>query len=103
MALNTIGAILGLLAALIQVYHLVPTREAAFSFYERQITSPPEVILSQGKVLGKLFNDGTYPESIENFLSIPYALAPVANLRYRPAVPVSPSDVTIEAFEYGPR
>lgn len=66
-------------------------------------SSHPEVLLPQGKVRGVLLNDGTYPESIEGFMGIPYALPPLGDLRFRPAVPVSPSDVTIDAFEFGPR
>ena len=62
----------------------------------------PTVTLPQGKVVGIQLN-GTFPEPVDAFLGIPYALPPVGDLRFRPAVKVPKSTGTIiDASKYGP-
>lgn len=61
----------------------------------------PTVILPQGKVVGIQLN-GTFPEPVDAFLGIRYALPPVGDLRFRPAVKIPKSADTIDASKYGP-
>lgn len=61
------------------------------------------VTIDQGTILGRLVTDGTFPEPLEGFMGIPYALPPVGQLRFRHAVPVPAGNGTLEAFELGPR
>ncbi|WQF81194.1 Putative carboxylesterase, type B, carboxylesterase type B, alpha/Beta hydrolase [Colletotrichum destructivum] len=61
------------------------------------------VTINQGTVLGRLVTDGTFPEPVEGFMGIPYALPPVGQLRFRHAVPVPSGNDTLRAFELGPR
>lgn len=68
-----------------------------------KFTHQPSVEIAQGTIVGRLVDDGTFPEPLEGFLGIPYALPPVGDLRFRPAVPVPESNHTIEAFYLGPR
>lgn len=63
----------------------------------------PSVTINQGTVVGRLIDDGKFPAPIEGFMGIPYALPPVNDLRFRPAVPVSSGNGTLEAFYMGPR
>ncbi|GJC97868.1 extracellular lipase [Colletotrichum higginsianum] len=63
----------------------------------------PTVRIKQGIVVGKLLNDGKIPAPVEGFLGIPYALPPINDLRFRPAVPVPKGNGTLEAFYMGPR
>jgi carboxylesterase type B len=61
----------------------------------------PSVTLPQGKVIGIQINDD-FPQPVDVFLGIPYAQPPVGDLRFRPAVKVTPSTETIDASKYGP-
>lgn len=63
----------------------------------------PTVTIRQGTILGRMVDDGTFPKPLEGFMGIPYALPPVDNLRFRPAVPVPSSNQTFEAYYLGPR
>ena len=63
----------------------------------------PVVTIRQGTVVGRMVDDGTFPEPLEGFMGIPYALPPVDNLRFRPAVPVPSGNETFKAFYLGPR
>ncbi|KAH8652351.1 Alpha/Beta hydrolase protein [Xylariales sp. PMI_506] len=63
----------------------------------------PSVTIRQGIIVGRLVDDGTFPEPLEGFMGIPYALPPVDELRFRPAVPVPDGNGTLEAFFLGPR
>lgn len=63
----------------------------------------PAVTLKQGIVVGRLLENGTFPEPIEGFMGIPYALPPINDRRLRPAEPVRKGHETIEAFNIGPR
>lgn len=61
------------------------------------------VTINQGNIIGRLVTDGTFPEPLEGFMGIPYALPPVGQLRFRHAVPVPSGNGTLEAFKLGPR
>jgi carboxylesterase type B len=61
----------------------------------------PSVTLAQGQVVGTRLKD-TFPQTVEAFLGVPYALPPVGDLRFRPAVKVASSSDTIDASKYGP-
>lgn len=63
----------------------------------------PTVTVRQGTLLGRMVDDGTFPEPLEGFLGIPYALPPVKQLRFKPAVPVPDGNGTIDAYYLGPR
>lgn len=67
------------------------------------VAAVPSVTLPQGRLVGKVLDDGTYPHSVEGFLGIPYALPPVGNLRFANPIAMSPSNQTFEATEFGPR
>lgn len=65
------------------------------------VDKPPSVTLAQGQVVGTKLKD-TFPQTIDAFLGVPYALSPVGDRRFRPAVKVSDSSETIDASKYGP-
>ena len=66
-------------------------------------TQHPSVTIRQGTIVGRMVDDGTFPEPLEGFMGIPYALPPVNDLRFRPAVPVPSANGTYQAFYLGPR
>lgn len=61
----------------------------------------PSVTLSQGTVVGIQLNNG-FPQPVNGFLGIPYALPPVGDLRFRLPVRVPNSTKIIKASKYGP-
>lgn len=64
--------------------------------------SRPSVVLLQGTVVG-IDLQGSLPQTLEAFLGVPYALPPVGDLRFRPAVKVPPSSTAvIDASKFGP-
>ncbi|EXK46500.1 triacylglycerol lipase [Fusarium oxysporum f. sp. melonis 26406] len=63
----------------------------------------PSVRIKQGNIIGKFVDDGTFPEPLEGFMGIPYALPPVGERRFRHAELVGESNETIEAYFLGPR
>lgn len=63
----------------------------------------PVVTLPQGKLTGKSMNDGSWPNPVEGFLGIPYALPPVGDLRFANPVPVGNSNEAFDAKKFGPR
>ncbi|TAQ84758.1 hypothetical protein B7494_g6911 [Chlorociboria aeruginascens] len=60
------------------------------------------VTLRQGTFIGVEKNDG-YPQTIEQFLGIPYALPPDGERRFKPPVPVEASNAVFDASTYGIR
>ena len=66
-------------------------------------SSNPTVTIAQGTIIGREIDDGTYPAPLEGFMGIPFALPPVMERRFRPAVPVPDGNGTLEAFYMGPR
>jgi carboxylesterase type B len=60
----------------------------------------PSVTLPQGKVIGVHLDN--FAQQVDAFLGVPYALPPIGDLRFRPAVEISPSTATIDASKYGP-
>lgn len=65
--------------------------------------SRPRVKLDQGTVVG-IDIKRTYPDTIEAFLGVPYALPPVGELRFRASVkvPTNPSSTVLDASKFGP-
>ncbi|KAJ6078484.1 hypothetical protein N7467_008237 [Penicillium canescens] len=61
----------------------------------------PSVTLAQGQVVGTQLKDN-FPQTVDVFLGVPYALPPVGDRRFRPAVKVASSSDTIDASKYGP-
>ncbi|KAJ5312067.1 hypothetical protein N7508_002897 [Penicillium antarcticum] len=64
-------------------------------------SKPPSVTLAQGQLVGTQLKDN-FPQTVEAFLGVPYALPPVGDRRFRPAVKVARSSDTIDASKYGP-
>jgi carboxylesterase type B len=64
-------------------------------------SKPPSVTLAQGQVVGTQLKDN-FPQTVDAFLGVPYALPPVGDRRFRPAVKVASSSNTIDASKYGP-
>ncbi|KAI0686608.1 carotenoid ester lipase precursor [Earliella scabrosa] len=79
---------LSLLLFLVSAAFAVPTDQAN--------RDSPTVQLDQGIFVG------SYKGTTNNFLGIPYAKAPVGNLRFNLPVPVEPYTGTQTATEYGP-
>lgn len=72
-------------------------------FWKAESTSPPQVKISQGLVVGKILDGGNYfPEPIEAFMGLPYAQAPIGDRRFRRAVQLPESNDTFNAHAYGP-
>lgn len=63
-------------------------------------SASPSVILPQGTVVGVQLNNG-YPQPVNAYLGIPYALPPVGNLRFCRPVKVPHSTNIIVASKYG--
>ncbi|KAJ7707792.1 carboxylesterase family protein [Mycena rosella] len=63
----------------------------------------PRVLISQGTVIGSVLRVASAPQPVEAFRGIPYALPPVGNRRFRPAVSLGASHETIHATEFGAR
>ncbi|KAH8880767.1 carboxylesterase [Thozetella sp. PMI_491] len=82
-------------------------RESAIAFVrgpgKPKYDYTPSVAIRQGTIVGRLVTDGTFPEPLEGFMGIPYALPPVGQLRFRHAVPVPAGNDVLEAFQLGPR
>lgn len=64
--------------------------------------SMPTVVLPQGTVVG-IEQQETFPQVLEVFLNIPYAVPPTGDLRFRPARPVTASKGVLDASRWGPR
>lgn len=62
----------------------------------------PSVTIRQGTIVGRMVDDD-FPEPLEGFMGIPYAIPPVGERRFLPAEPVPSSNGTHQAFYLGPR
>ncbi|KAH8895205.1 acetylcholinesterase precursor [Thozetella sp. PMI_491] len=69
---------------------------------QEQSLSQPRVTLPQGTFIGTL-QQGQYPNTVESFRGVPYALPPTGDRRFRPPVPVGKSANTYDATRFGPR
>ncbi|KAJ7127069.1 carboxylesterase [Mycena epipterygia] len=66
-------------------------------------TASPRVSIGQGTIVGSVLRDASAPQAVEAFRGIPYALPPVDDRRFRPAVPVGASRAKVYATEFGAR
>ncbi|ESZ96864.1 hypothetical protein SBOR_2729 [Sclerotinia borealis F-4128] len=65
-------------------------------------TSPsPNVTISQGTFTGK--QTSKYPQILEEFLGIPYALPPTGDRIFRPPIPVNASNAIFDVTKSAPR
>ncbi|KAG7420581.1 putative transporter [Fusarium oxysporum f. sp. raphani] len=78
-----IFAVISVLLAALLVY-FPNARQHLLGSYDAH----PTVTIKQGIVIGKLLDDGKIPAPVEGFLGIRYALPPINDLRFRPAVHV---------------
>jgi carboxylesterase type B len=62
----------------------------------------PRVTVRQGTIIGIEVERG-YPQALETFLGIPYALPTSGERRFSPPVPVSPGAEVFDAGHYGQR
>ncbi|EFR04845.1 acetylcholinesterase [Nannizzia gypsea CBS 118893] len=63
----------------------------------------PIVVLRQGTVMGTIRDDSDFPQPLEAFLGVPYALPPTGQRRFARPEPVGKSSRKIDASQYGPR
>lgn len=61
----------------------------------------PSVTLAQGRVVG-IQQHETFPQAVDAFLGIPYALPPIGERRFRPSEKVPASTDIVDASKYGP-
>ncbi len=67
------------------------------------ILANPTVTLRQGTFKGTTSQGSIFPQLLDVFLGIPYALAPTCDRRFRPPVRVNASNETFNAGHWGPR
>jgi acetylcholinesterase len=67
------------------------------------ILANPTVTLRQGTFKGTTSQGSRFPQLLDIFLGIPYALAPTGDRRFRPPVKVKASTETFDATHWGPR
>ena len=67
------------------------------------ILAHPTVTLRQGKFKGTTSQGSLFPQLLDIFLGIPYALAPTGDRRFRPPVKVKASTENFNATHWGPR
>jgi acetylcholinesterase len=63
----------------------------------------PTVTLRQGTFRGTTSQGSRFPQLLDIFLGIPYALAPTGDGRFRPPIRVISSTETFDATHWGPR
>jgi len=81
----------------------LPTNDLLAPYVELWSQTPsdaPRVQISQGLIVGTVLNE-SFPAPIEAFLGLPYAQPPIADLRFRRARPLQPSEAVIKARKYG--
>lgn len=61
----------------------------------------PSVLIGQGMIVGAVLRDPSAPQTVEAFRGIPYALAPVGDRRFRPAIPIGKSQDIVNATRFG--
>lgn len=66
------------------------------------ILGKPRITIKQGTALGVTIRD-TSRVPVDSFRGIPYALPPIGERRFRPAVPVEESDHIFDASQFGAR
>lgn len=69
---------------------------------EQKHLEGPRVQLPQGTVVGITLQDG-FPNTVQAFRGIPYALPPIGDRRFRPPVKVGKGEGIIDATKFGPR
>jgi len=68
-----------------------------------EMETRPVVKIRQGKIIGVELKAANYPQVLEQFLGIPYALPTDGDGRFRPPVPINASRKEFDAREYGSR
>ncbi|THU87869.1 extracellular lipase [Dendrothele bispora CBS 962.96] len=64
----------------------------------------PRVTIPRGQTyIGSVLREDYWPQAIDAFRGIPYALPPIGDRRFREAVPAAKSNETLEAQKFGPR
>ncbi|KAG9234308.1 cholinesterase [Amylocarpus encephaloides] len=66
-------------------------------------SSRPRVTIRQGTIIGSKTVDPTlkFPQALDRFLGVPYAMSTGGNNRFRPAVPVGEGKKEFDARKYG--
>ncbi|KAI1932661.1 hypothetical protein LOZ65_000650 [Ophidiomyces ophidiicola] len=63
----------------------------------------PSVAIPQGTVVGTVMTDAALRRPVDAFLGVPYGQAPIGEGRFKRALPVNPSNATIDASKHGKR
>ena len=69
-------------------------------------TSRPRVVLRQGTIVGKTITKSganIFPQTLDSFLGVPYALSTAGEQRWKPALPIGPGEKNFDAGELGDR
>ena len=92
-------------AALLDFNLLFPWQQDIQQYLPPWLSSAvaPSVTIDQGRFVGTIIDDGSFPSPVEAFLGIAYALPPVDDSRFARPSPVQPSSRTLDASIYGPR
>jgi triacylglycerol lipase len=61
----------------------------------------PSVLIGQGMIVGAVLRDASAPQTVEAFRGIPYALPPVGDRRFKPAIPIGKSQDIVNATRFG--
>lgn len=63
----------------------------------------PTTRLKQGMYRGTLLRGAEYPQCLEAYYNIPYAQSTAGSNRFRPPVPIEPSNQSFDASKWGHR
>lgn len=99
--------VITLLGIQVKKGHFIEQLQSAISPWiplplQELVLARPQVMIRQGTVVGLTVRD-TLRTPVDAFRGIPYALPPVGERRFRPAVAVGESDRILEAGHFGAR
>lgn len=77
--------------------------ERSLPVAQLEMETGPIVKIRQGNIIGAELKAANYPQVLEQFLGIPYALPTDGDGRFRPPVPINASRKEFDAREYGSR